>query len=483
MSQLTLSDASPPCMPATGAGAVRTSPREAAPDVSEADLAWQNKASFDPGAKQQQEWTSRLPIFRMANMQQYDPVKERSEDELQAMTFLDWLDYFLRLPAFAYKRRALFTDQQYLDVLYQCIPGNHATVSDQMKGRPVKEETWLYGQRGHDGRVLCCGWSPLFPAVVYSGAEDQTVRVWDTTQQKDREPPTAPPQSAVLKDGKDRARTHSREKDRRPGRASGDGRGRKAENGRSRLKSPSRQAAAAAHSPAAAVPVVTPLPSVDSSVLPAVSSRGIRPPQSPAMQPVPAVPSTIVLIEPDAPLLSIARLLRRLSATPLDHFSKFRFAITLVCRQSTVEVARAACRAACSMSGGSAIASIQQRDNELTARSWQGDEGRVKEVGHAAVRQPAPRTSFRPTAWWSILRHCHEALRRSSGRSSSSSRSEFSSEPQRQSGIASSASQPSRQLKLQQLKQQQHSSSSSSTGSNGNSPTRLPIPHCHPPPR
>ena len=146
MSQLTLSDASPPCMPATGAGAVRTSPREAAPDVSEADLAWQNKASFDPGAKQQQEWTSRLPIFRMANMQQYDPVKERSEDELQAMTFLDWLDYFLRLPAFAYKRRALFTDQQYLDVLYQCIPGNHATVSDQMKGRPVKEETWLYGQ-------------------------------------------------------------------------------------------------------------------------------------------------------------------------------------------------------------------------------------------------------------------------------------------------------------------------------------------------
>src|SRR5271170_5815398 len=100
--------------------------------MSDAQVSWQDRTSFVPAAKQ--TFKSSLPIFRKANMQQYDPVEERSGDELQAMTFHDWLNYFLRLPAFAFKRRALFTDHQYLDVLYQCMPGNHGTVSEQMKG-------------------------------------------------------------------------------------------------------------------------------------------------------------------------------------------------------------------------------------------------------------------------------------------------------------------------------------------------------------
>ena len=86
-----------------------------------------------------------LPIFRKGDMLQYDAVQERSDDELLAMTFNEWLNYFLRLPAFAMRRKALFTDQQYIDLLHQCMP-EAANVAVQMKGRTAKEEAWLYGQ-------------------------------------------------------------------------------------------------------------------------------------------------------------------------------------------------------------------------------------------------------------------------------------------------------------------------------------------------
>ena len=72
-------------------------------------------------------------LLRLRMSQQCDIVAERSDDELQAMTINDWLNYFLRLPAYAVKRKALFTDQQYIDLLHQCLPGA-LRVSVQMKG-------------------------------------------------------------------------------------------------------------------------------------------------------------------------------------------------------------------------------------------------------------------------------------------------------------------------------------------------------------
>ena len=330
---------------------------------------------------------------------------------------------------------------QYATHLLSACYDNTVQLWDAATGSP------LASMRGHDGRVLCCGWSPLFPAVVYSGAEDQTVRVWDITQQKDREPPTAPPQSAVQKDGKDRARTHSREKDRRPGRASGDGRGRKAENGRSRHKSPARQAAAAAHSPAAAVPVVTPLPSVDSSVLPAVSSRGIRPPQSPAMQPVPAVPSTSSF-EPDAPLLSI-----NLSASvrnPLDSAP----------RSNHIDADIDAGARAVAEQQQQQVAQQLQHSRETRAHGRSGRETKGGKKGTLLFGNLLPDQLDHS----SIL-----ALARSVFKwpQQQQQPQQLSSEPQRQSGSSSAAQPP--QLKPQQLKQQQHSSSSPPS-SNGNSP-------------
>ena len=59
-------------------------------------------------------------------------------------TFTEVLDYSLRLPANANKRRALFTDQQYIDLLHQCL--NSLSVTEQMLGRDRGEERWLWGQ-------------------------------------------------------------------------------------------------------------------------------------------------------------------------------------------------------------------------------------------------------------------------------------------------------------------------------------------------
>ncbi|EFA86746.1 component of gems 5 [Heterostelium album PN500] len=44
--------------------------------------------------------------------------------------------------------------------------------------------------RGHDGRVLTVHWSHIYRDVVFTGGEDQTVRMWDYTQQPFKIPPT-----------------------------------------------------------------------------------------------------------------------------------------------------------------------------------------------------------------------------------------------------------------------------------------------------
>jgi hypothetical protein len=101
---------------------------------------WQSKAPFQPS----QLFISSLPIFRKSDIQHYEPVEECSEEELSRFTFKEALDYFLRLPANANKRRALFTDQQYIDLLHQCV--STQKVAEQMQGRSKTEERWLYGQ-------------------------------------------------------------------------------------------------------------------------------------------------------------------------------------------------------------------------------------------------------------------------------------------------------------------------------------------------
>ena len=143
LSDLTLSDAHSQSPPASVSSTRDAAMGVAAVSESDAQITWQSTAPFNPEAKQM--FKAALPIFRKGDIQQYDAVQERNDDELLAMTFNEWLHYFLRLPAFAMRRKALFTDQQYIDLLHQCMP-DAASVAVQMKGRTAKEEAWLYGQ-------------------------------------------------------------------------------------------------------------------------------------------------------------------------------------------------------------------------------------------------------------------------------------------------------------------------------------------------
>jgi hypothetical protein len=103
-------------------------------------LPWESITPFQPT----QLFSSSLPIFRKSDVRQYESVEEKSEEELARYTFTEVLDYFLRLPTNASKRRSLFTDQQYIDLLHQCM--NSLSVATQMVGRDKAEERWLWGQ-------------------------------------------------------------------------------------------------------------------------------------------------------------------------------------------------------------------------------------------------------------------------------------------------------------------------------------------------
>ena len=101
---------------------------------------WQSSATFHST----QTFNTRIPIFRASDMQAFSSVEERSEEDLQALTFTQWLDYFLRFPGNAQQRKTLFTDQHYIDLLHHFV--NKSKVSDQMKDRDSSDEQWLYSQ-------------------------------------------------------------------------------------------------------------------------------------------------------------------------------------------------------------------------------------------------------------------------------------------------------------------------------------------------
>jgi gem associated protein 5 len=78
--------------------------------------------------------------------------------------------------------------------------------------------TAVTNMRGHESRVLCVTWSATEANILYTGADDQTVRKWDSTQQPFTKPPSnrrrkpdkaksdpdaavTPPDSTPAKDG------------------------------------------------------------------------------------------------------------------------------------------------------------------------------------------------------------------------------------------------------------------------------------------
>ena len=72
-------------------------------------------------------------------------MEAQTDEELAKLTFHEWLQYFLRLPAVANKRsKALMSDQQYIDLLHQCT--GPQKISEQMRERTQVELQWMYNQ-------------------------------------------------------------------------------------------------------------------------------------------------------------------------------------------------------------------------------------------------------------------------------------------------------------------------------------------------
>ena len=72
------------------------------------------------------------------------PSADRSVPELAQMTFSQWLDYHLAHPAFASKRKYLFSDEEYLCLLDLCVSGMR--ISEFVAARQLddKQASWLY---------------------------------------------------------------------------------------------------------------------------------------------------------------------------------------------------------------------------------------------------------------------------------------------------------------------------------------------------
>ena len=91
---------------------------------------------------------SRFPIFREHQCVTYQPpAADMTRDELQRLTFRQWLQYYLGHPVYARQRSYMFTDEQYCCML-GFVTGKQQRVVDY-KGalnldKPMTD--WLYRQ-------------------------------------------------------------------------------------------------------------------------------------------------------------------------------------------------------------------------------------------------------------------------------------------------------------------------------------------------
>lgn len=141
-SQSTVSNPSTPSSPESRHTSPAQSPSTAVSSESDSNKPWHNRIPFNPT---QQQFKASLPIFRHGDIRHLTPVESKTQEELERLTFHDWLDYFLRLPDNANKRsKNLYTDQQYIDLLHQCTSSQN--VAEQMSERSQGDRTWLYNQ-------------------------------------------------------------------------------------------------------------------------------------------------------------------------------------------------------------------------------------------------------------------------------------------------------------------------------------------------
>ena len=105
-----------------------------------ATAAWQNTTAFTTANAQY--FKAVLPIFRQGDLQAYAAQPAKMPQELDQLTFSQWLQYSLSQPDF--KPNNMYTDQQYIDLLHQCCTSQ--TVSTQMEDRTEKEQQWVYNQ-------------------------------------------------------------------------------------------------------------------------------------------------------------------------------------------------------------------------------------------------------------------------------------------------------------------------------------------------
>ena len=100
-------------------------------------------APFDP----EECRPSRLPIFRVSDIVTRQPAADRTDREVAAFTFTQWLEYFLTHPTFAAQRSSSFSDEQYCVLLgYLTHDDPNLRVVDYVieKDLDLTWETWLY---------------------------------------------------------------------------------------------------------------------------------------------------------------------------------------------------------------------------------------------------------------------------------------------------------------------------------------------------